>query len=91
LEDAITWEENPIREDVVASIDGIIFSESYLRSDNEVKRQLIGDKIELFTILSQEFPEKAADVFAKVSGTKLESILRYASKRLPVSKPKSAE
>jgi len=86
LEDAITWEENPIRDEVVASINSVIFSESYLRADKDVKRQFVGDKIELFTILSQEFPERAAALREKVRGTKLESILKYAAKRLPVNK-----
>lgn len=91
LEDAATWEENPIREEIATSMASVIFSENYLRADKEVKRQLIGDKIELFTILSQEFPEKSATVFEKARGTKLEPVLKYASKRLPVNKAKSAE
>jgi len=91
LEDAATWDENPIREEVATSIASVIFSENYLRADKEVKRQLIGDKIELFTILSQEFPEKSASVFEKARGTRLEPVLKYTSKRLPVNKLKSAE
>lgn len=86
LEDAITWEENPIRDEVVASINSVIFSESFSRADKEVRRQLIGDKIELFTILSQEFPERASALLEKIRGTKLEPILKYAVKRLPVIK-----
>lgn len=91
LEDVITWDENPIRGEAIAAVKGIILSESFLRADNETKRQLIGDKIELFTIVSQESPEDASELLAKVSGTKLEAILKYAAKRLPVNKSKSEE
>ncbi len=91
LEGAITWEENPIRDEAVAFIKSVIFSGSYRRADKEIRLQLIGDKIELFTILSQEFPEEASELSAKVSGTKLESILKYAAKRLPINELKSEE
>ena len=86
LEDALTWEENPIRDEIVASISSIIFSESFLRASKDIKRQLVGDKIELFTILTQEFPQKASELLEKVRGSSLEPILQYASKRLPVTK-----
>lgn len=85
LEDAVTWKGNPNHENVLLAISDVILSEAFLEAPHDVKRQLVGDKIELFTILSEQAPEKAAQLLSKVEGRKLESILNYATRRLPVN------
>ena len=85
LEESVIWKGNPIRENVALAISDVILSETFLSATHDVKRQLVGDKIELFTILTEQTPEKSAQLLSKVQGTKLEPILNYATRRLPVN------
>lgn len=83
LEDAAAWEDNPLREDVLGRIEDVIRSETFVVAEKDIKRHLVGDKIELFTILSEQASSKAASLLDETKGTKLEAILKYAAKRLP--------
>lgn len=89
LEEAMIWKSNPIRENVVLAISDVILSDTFSAAPHDAKRQLVGDKIELFTILSEQAPEKSAHLLSKVQGTKLAVILNYAIRRLPVNGVKS--
>ena len=84
LEEAVIWKDNPIRENVALAISDVILSETFLSATHDARRQLVGDKIELFTILTEQTSEKAVQLLSKVQGTKLEPILNYATRRLPV-------
>jgi len=83
LEDAAAWDDNPVREVVFSRIEDVIRSETFVSAEKDLKRQLVGDKIELFTILSEQSPTKASSLLDELKGTKLEAILKYAAKRLP--------
>lgn len=91
LEDAVSWNDNPVREEALNHIEGVIRSERFNEAEGDAKRQFVGDKIELLTILSQQSPKKAALLIEEAKGTKLESILKYAVRRLNLKNIKSEE
>jgi len=85
LEDTITWKENPVREDFIATIERLISKDTEHVSKVD-KRNFVGDKIELYTILYLEEPERAENLLNKAKNTHLEEILNYAKKRLSLNK-----
>jgi hypothetical protein len=85
LEEAIAWKENPVRADALTSIENAIKA-NHVRSPNkDVKRLVVGDKIELFTVLAQEEPSKARALLNGAEDQDLRDVLNYAIKRLSLS------
>ncbi len=82
LDAALEWKENPAREDVVSSMQDVIFA-SNIRADapSELQHSLAGDKVELYLSLLEHAPEQAAQIAAKAKGTDLEKLLAYAQAR----------
>ena len=86
LEEAIAWKENPSREEALESLENAIKVNQLGLAKKEVKRLVVGDKIELFTILSQEEPAKARALLESTQDHRLRDTLNYAVKRLSLGK-----
>lgn len=86
LEEAITWKENPIRNEAIGSIENAIKTNQLPQTKKELRNLVVGDKIDLFTVLVQEEPSKARALLTGTDDPWIRDILNYAIKRLALEK-----
>jgi len=86
LEEAIAWKENPIRSEALEGIESAILTNQLAQTKREARKLVVGDKIDLFTVLAQEEPAKARALLTNVQDPWLRDILNYAVKRLSLEK-----
>ena len=81
IEKALTWKENPQRLEVIAGIEKIILAP--LREASLAGRKVVvGDKMELYSMLVSQAPETARSILENARGSHLEKILTYATERI---------
>ena len=79
LVQSLNWRENPLRSDIISEIEKIVVSPVSVNSLSvEQKKQLAGDKIELFSVLLQASPERAQFILRQAEGTPQERLLRFS-------------
>jgi hypothetical protein len=81
MSSALTWEGNPQRDQVIASMTELVLAELPAGLVPEVRGSLLGDKVELYQYLLLNNPALADELMARVQGTKLEPVL-LAAKRM---------
>lgn len=78
LRESLAWKENPKREKVMASVEGIIGEDSFAAGmPADVKRSLAATKMELFEIFSGHDAERTASLVVKAKGTRQEKLVQY--------------
>jgi hypothetical protein len=82
LSSAMTWEGNPQRDQVVASMTELVLAELPVGLPPDVRGSLLGDKMELYQYLVLNNPALADELLARVKGTKLEPVLLAARKMI---------
>lgn len=80
LEKALEWSNNPSKQEVIDVVEKVILTP--LSGDLAVRKNFVGDKMELYAMLLVTAPEKASSILANSRGTSLENILNYTAKRL---------
>jgi hypothetical protein len=78
LRESLAWKDNPKREKVMASVEGIISEDSFgAGMPADVKRSLAATKMELFEIFSGHDAERTAALVDKAKGTRQEKLVQY--------------
>lgn len=79
---AVSWKRNPLRARLLDGIEQILLVENLTDStDIRHRKWVAGDKMELFEILVEYAPERAARLEEKAAGSWLALILHYARAR----------
>jgi hypothetical protein len=86
LQEAVIWNENPVRDEALTTIEKVIEDRNYLNLPLDQRNIIVGDKVELFGILTLESPNRAEIILKKSKDTKLSEILNYSVKRLSLHK-----
>lgn len=82
MSSAVTWEGNPQRDQVIASMTELVLAELPTGLPPEIRGSLLGDKMELYQYLVMNNPALADDLLARVKGTKLEPVLLAARRMI---------
>jgi hypothetical protein len=82
MSSAVTWEGNPQRDQVVASMTELVLAELPTGLPPEIRGSLLGDKMELYQYLVLNNPTLADELMARVKGSKLEPVLLAARRMI---------
>lgn len=85
FEEALSWKDNPIRDEVLQSIERILDTDN-LSGTEESRRMVAGDKVELFAILTDQAPDSAKSFLRHSKDNRMLETFRYAMKRLGLKK-----
>lgn len=81
----LEWQDNPGREKMLSTVKDLISAKNLsAEQDQELRRSLAGDKVELFMILLHNDRPQAEQMLADARGTDLEKLLEYAKVRYDV-------
>ena len=79
LSEALRWKQNPSRDLVAEEIERVLLEDSITDALHPgVRRGMMGDKIELYSILAREYPAQADTLSARASSTRVEKLLAMA-------------
>ena len=79
LHAALSWDENPIRNDVVENVKYMFFQDILSQTDDlQLKKALAGNQIELYISLTKNSPETAAEVKKYARGKRLAHLIQMA-------------
>jgi hypothetical protein len=81
LERSLQWADNPLRNDLLLTLERLIEARNTDVDDEVIQRSLVGDKMELYGMLLMADPPRAQMLKEKVAGTKLSPIIEYAEQR----------
>jgi len=85
-EEALAWKDNPVRSEVLDSVERTLKVNNLLSGAKETKQMLAGDKIELFAVLAEQDPGRAKVILEGTKDKQLTKIFQYAIKRLALQK-----
>jgi hypothetical protein len=78
LRAALGWLDNPEREVLMSLIESIILDDNFLPTmDDAARRAVAAGKMELYGLLAQQDPERAADLLAMARDTRIEALVAY--------------
>jgi hypothetical protein len=78
LREALSWKENPERDQVLAMVEEIILADAFHSGlQPDAKRSLAATKLELYEIFSENSPERALKLVEMAKGGRLEKMLAY--------------
>lgn len=81
----LEWQDNPRREKLLGTVKELISTKNLTPDqDQELRRSLAGDKVELFMILLHNDRAQAEQLLADARGTDIEKLLEYAKLRYDV-------
>ncbi|TKD03811.1 hypothetical protein [Polyangium fumosum] len=87
LRDAVAWAENPSREEVLSTIEAMILADNYPDGMGmDMRISISGNKMELYSLLYEFAPERAAGLVDKARGTKVAQLVEYLSTAIPARK-----
>lgn len=79
LSEALRWKDNPARDEVAASIERVLLDDSVTEALHPgVRRGMMGDKIELYSIYVREFPSASNTLVARAESPRVEKLLSMA-------------
>lgn len=82
LSSALTWEDNPQRDQVIASINEVLLAELPSGLPSDLRGSVLGDKVELYQYLLLTNPDIADEIMARAKNTKLENVLLAARRMI---------
>jgi hypothetical protein len=78
FEAALTWKDNPQHEKLVEVTRDMIVKDNFLSDQDSARRQVLGgSKMELYHLLYEQDPQKAAEMVAQAKGTRMESLVNW--------------
>jgi hypothetical protein len=83
LRAALEWKDNPMREQLLATIEEVILTDNYPPGMGmDMRLSLSGNKKELYELLVEFAPDRASAVLAASRGTRLEGMVAFFDKSL---------
>lgn len=78
LREALAWRQNPAREQLVSTVEGIILADSFSPELSlSARRSMAATRMELYEIFADQEPERARALVEAAKGTSLEKLLQY--------------
>jgi hypothetical protein len=79
FEKAIAWAENPAREEIIDALRKILLNDNFLKLDDfEQRKSVVGDKIEIYSILKQFAPAALQEVAELSKDARIDKVITYA-------------
>ena len=80
LTQACRWKENPLRMNILTELTSFLKTPvSIAGQEPRQTKSLLGDRIELFLLLSAQDPQKASLILEEVKGTPEDAYYQFAS------------
>jgi hypothetical protein len=78
LREALAWRQNPAREQLVATVEGILLERSFSPELSlHARRSMAATRMELYEIFADQEPERASALVEAAKGTSLEKLLQF--------------
>jgi hypothetical protein len=82
LRDALSWKENPRREQILSAVKDMILEDNFLPEYGEDMRvSLAANKMELYELLYAQDPKRAEALVTEARGSRLEALMTHLAER----------